>query len=114
MLWRVHNAAVLVVCEGPFDAFRITTFGHKFGVYGTCLFGLNVSDTQAGLLEDLSDWFNKIILLLDPEEAGLTQLRLLDQLNRVPISTSGLPKGVKDPGELSAEAASALIQSWLT
>ena len=118
MLWRVRNANVLVLCEGPFDALRISAFGHKFGVYGTCLFGLNVSDAQVQLLEDLVEsCFDTVVLLLDPD-ADMARLRIWDALSRQPqlkrlVCFGTLPVGVKDPGELSEDMANTLIQSWL-
>lgn len=116
MLWRAKNASVLVLCEGPFDALRISVFGHQLGVYGTCLFGLNVSDAQVGLLEDLTERFKKIVLLLDPD-ASMTRLRIWDRLSRQAsmqrlICFGTLPNGVKDPGELSEQSAVKLIQDW--
>jgi hypothetical protein len=113
LLWRVQNASVLVICEGPFDALKISALGYERGVYGTCLFGLNVSEPQAWLLEDLKARFDKIVLLIDPD-AELMQLRLLDQLSRLRVSVGRLPPGIKDPGDLSAGEASNLFQDWLS
>lgn len=98
LLWRANPARYLVVCEGPFDAFVVTVLGYKSGIWGTCLFGLNVSNSQADLLADLTRRFDRIVLLIDSE----AQLRALSLRNRLPASakTACLPAELKDPGEL--------------
>lgn len=65
LLWRVTNPRVLVIVEGPFDAFKISAFGHPYGVYGAALFGLNAYPSQVAELQALSERFDKQFLLLD-------------------------------------------------
>lgn len=112
LLWKCTNPHVLVLCEGPFDALRISALGREYGIYGTCLFGLNVSERQALLLDQLSQKFQRIILLLDPD-ADWAVLRIRDLLQPLRLVVGTLPTGVKDPGELSQAAAEPLLSKWL-
>lgn len=98
LLWRAPKMRMLIVAEGPFDAIRISALCHADGIYGTCLFGLNVSEAQANLLEQLSARFKRMVMLLD-NDAALVTLNLRDHLPRA-CRTAFLPDGVKDPGEL--------------
>jgi hypothetical protein len=102
MLRHAESPRALVVCEGPFDALRITAFGHRLGVYGTCLFGVGISPAQADLLLDLRAQFSQQYLLLDPD-AELSGLRLAEQVPGLRLAR--LPAGVADPGELSPVTA---------
>lgn len=100
ILWRCSNPKALIVCEGPFDALWVTTFGYRLGVYGTSLFGLHVTDKQALLLEELRDRFPRQVLLLD-RDAGLQAFRLA-HAGFSPLEVFRLPPGVKDPAVLSS------------
>jgi hypothetical protein len=111
-LMKAENARVLALCEGPFDAIRISTLGHRHGIYGTCLFGLNITDNQVALLETLLSRFQRLVLLLDPD-AALLRLRIRDYLGRLPVSFGVLPEGVEDPGALMPKQAAPLFQTWL-
>jgi DNA primase catalytic core, N-terminal domain len=99
MLWRTDNARCLVICEGPFDAMAISALGHEAGVWGTDIFGLELSAVQADLLAELAIKFDRMVVLLDPNEAWL---RLLDMRSRLPrnCKSQHLPAQLKDPGEL--------------
>lgn len=112
LLLRVPNPEVLVLCEGPFDAFRISALGRHHGVYGTCLFGLNISEAQVMLLERLMVRFRRLVLLLDPDASFLT-LQIKSQLTPLPVQFGRLPAGVEDPGALPYAAGQQLVQSWL-
>jgi DNA primase len=112
LLLRVPNPQTLVLCEGPFDAMRITTLGRQYGVYGTCLFGLNISEAQVTLLDRLMSRFNRLVLLLDPDARHLT-LRIKEHLTPLPVVAGVLPAGVEDPGALPVEQGRQLVQTWL-
>ena len=98
LLWRSSPTRCLVVCEGPFDAIVVSVLGHKVGVWGTCLFGVNVSPAQAELLAALANRFDKMCLVVDPD----ARLRTLGLRERLPIQCkiTSLLNGLKDPGEL--------------
>lgn len=103
-LGKASNPKVLVVCEGPFDAMWVTVLGHMLGVYGTCLFGLNLSSAQAAQLMGLRQVFPRQVLLLDSAArfqtfrlahggAGLEKLYLPAQY-KDPAATP--PQGIVD------------------
>lgn len=112
LLWEVTNPKILVICEGPFDAIRISCAGHQRGVYGTCLFGLNISAAQVEHLEQLTARFSRMRLLLD-DDAQLILLSVMERLAALPVQAARLPEGVKDPGALPAAAAEALVGNLL-
>jgi hypothetical protein len=108
LLWDCNNPEVLVLCEGPFDAMRVSLLGHGRGVYGTCLFGLHVSDMQFDLLEDLLRRFRKLVLLLD-KDAHFRGFNIWDRLSTLPkrsgqFQRGHLPEGRKDPAEIVSTA----------
>lgn len=100
-LWRAFRPRCLVVTEGPFDAMAITALGNGDGIWGTCLFGVQVSNAQSQLLDDLSRKFDRIRLLVDPD-ARMKVLGFRDRLPRkcriVDLGNRLFP--LKDPGEL--------------
>jgi hypothetical protein len=98
-LWRVESARCLVIVEGAFDAFAISVLGHQFGVWGTCVFGLELSTAQADLLSELAIKFERMVVLLDPSEAWLRLLHMRSMLPRN-CRVEHLPSVLKDPGEL--------------
>lgn len=99
ILWSCANPKVLVVCEGPFDAFWVTTFGRSLGVYATCLFGLTMSPEQAELLLGLQERFDRTVVLLD-NAASFQAFRIAQSgLN---LGVRSLPSNAKDPAELSS------------
>lgn len=114
LLWSCDRPRALVICEGPFDAFRITASGASRGVYGTCLFGLRLSDAQVFLLEELARRrFPQMWLLQDPD-AELLRFGVLQRLASVRCRAAKVPDGVKDPGDLSSDAAGVLVDQLLT
>lgn len=97
-LWRAAPARCLVICEGPFDAIAVSAIGHELGVWGTCLFGLELSDAQADILAELCEGFDRVRFLIDPD-AFLRVLSLRERLPRRCFPMK-LPEGFKDPGDL--------------
>jgi hypothetical protein len=98
LLDKAPRARCLVVVEGPFDAIAISAIGHSAGIWGSCIFGLELSEKQADIISDLSSRFDRLRLMLDPE-AALRVLRLRSSLPRrcKPIE---VPPGFEDPGAL--------------
>jgi hypothetical protein len=109
-LWRAPNPKVLVAVEGPMDAIWLTLWGHNFGVYATCLFGLNLSEDQMVLLSALQDRFEQSYLLLD-RAASLRSFKLAHSGLR--LKPKRLEDHVKDPAELPPDRAQALCLSLL-
>ena len=106
LLWKAEPAACLVICEGPFDAVAISTLGHRYGVWGACLFGVNVSEAQADLLDALERRFPRMRLLIDPD----ANLKVLNLRQRLPTRCKSTPlmSGLKDPGELVSAGAAGV------
>lgn len=103
-LHRAPNRKVLVICEGPFDATRITVNGHQLGVWATCLFGLSIQPAQIELLHQLAPLYERTYLMIDPD-ADIQRLRLLQALGALKTRVATIPKGVKDPGALTSGQA---------
>jgi 5S rRNA maturation endonuclease (ribonuclease M5) len=106
----LRKARRLVICEGPFDAIKVSWLGRRHGIVATCLFGLNMSEEQATLIEELiSDRnFEDVILLVDPEARiqGIQLGRkLVGQLEHFRV-----PEGVEDPGALNANTFKFLLE----
>lgn len=106
LLFNAHNPKCLVITEGPFDSLAVSALGHRDGVYGTCLFGVQVSEAQAVLLDELSQRFDRVRLLIDPD----ARLRVLGFRDRLPRSCkiTNLLEDLKDPGELPKFGAAGL------
>ena len=104
LLWRVAEPRALVLCEGPLDAVRLTTYGRAVGVYGACLFGLNISAEQLFEIEELSERFARVFLCIDSGEE-LRRVALLGELEPSGAGVLHLPAGVKDPGDLTPSQA---------
>jgi DNA primase len=111
MLWTASYPKALIICEGPFDAMRITVTGAASGVYGTCLFGLQISDAQVALLEQLATRF-KLYLLLD-HDAQMQAFGISQRLARLGCEVLLMPYDVKDPGALSSAQTSTFITEVL-
>lgn len=101
------GGSMLVICEGPLDAFRISVSGYDSGIYGTCLFGTNLSPDQAVLIKMLEERFDDVYLTLDPD----ARLRIAGMLIRTGLRIPSLPvpKGVEDPGAMTGNQA----KNWL-
>jgi hypothetical protein len=102
LLWSAPQPKVLVVCEGPFDAMWLTCFGHSFGVYATCLFGLSMSAPQSWYLSELKQRFPRVVVLLD---AAATFQAFKIAHSGLDLSLRRLPDSVKDPAKLPPQAA---------
>jgi hypothetical protein len=103
-LMHVEDARALVICEGPLDALRVSALGHAAGVFGTCLFGLNLSAAQLNLLAQLCSQYTHGYLLLDPD-ARLKSYALLERCAHMNVQLLHCPAGVEDPGALPQSAA---------
>ncbi len=100
VLWGASNPRVLVLVEGPFDALKVTAFGHTLGIYAASLFGLNVYPAQVAEVQELLSRFESCYLLID-EDAELQRLRLLQALGPVGCKALKMPVDMDDPGAMS-------------
>jgi hypothetical protein len=86
----------IAVCEGPFDAMRISFFGEEYGIIGTCVFSKSPLVEQIDLLSTVCNRFSRRCLLFDTD-AFDAKLSIPDSLGFEAIQ---LPPGYGDPGEL--------------
>ena len=92
---------ILFITEGPFDAMKITYECENEEIIATCLYGLQYSEMQLNYITELSDKFNRIIILFDRNEIQ-TANKLLESLSFLPnIFIANVPKNRKDPGEMN-------------
>lgn len=96
LLWGCESPKALIVCEGPFDAFKVSVIGRGIGVYGTCLFGLTFTEEQQALVADLATRFRVRRLIIDSAEA-LQGLRIASKApGLVPMKMPGKAKDLDD------------------
>jgi hypothetical protein len=107
LLWydmlRHTGAETIVMCEGPFDAAKITMLGQPHSVVGTCFFTMVPSRRQVGLLHELLPKFRRRILLLDQDTFPKSQRLLWSEFAHLDVERRALPTGIKDPGEIRNE-----------
>lgn len=97
---RIREARyrTIVLCEGPFDAWRINLLGDSIRVAGTCFFTSTLSREQLNLLHELLPRFERKILLLD-EGTFSKSARIRSDLVALDVEVCRL-QGFKDPGEI--------------
>lgn len=94
------NADTIVLCEGPFDAWRVNLLGKDLGVVATCFFTSMLSDQQLNLLHEVLPRYKNKILLLD-QNTFSKAARIKSDLVTLGVETKRLPISIKDPGEIS-------------
>lgn len=99
----------LVLCEGPFDALKVSVLGRSFGFAATCCFTAAPSDSQIELLHRLAPRYRRKVLLLDRGTLA-TSIKVSTGLSALQMQTILLPKGIKDPGELTAAQFAGLFR----
>lgn len=97
----------LFVCEGPFDALKLMVLG-RGRVVATCLFTNSPTMEQVDLLYELAPRFTNRRLLLDHNMFYMS-VKVASELSGLELLPIMLPKGVKDPGELTAETFAAML-----
>ena len=114
-LYNFDNVSgdTLFLTEGPFDALKLDFYGKKLGARATCLYGKNIKINQALLLDEMSENFNKIVVLLDNTEfdSMLSMERIISFIKK-PIIIGELPAGVSDPGDMSILKIKTLVQNY--
>jgi hypothetical protein len=107
LLWfddlKVTKADKLILCEGPFDALKLTVIGYEYGVVATCFFTSAPSGSQIELLYELAPRFKHRFLMLDRGTLP-TALRFTGQHPALGLRPLEPPPGVKDPGEMTERA----------
>lgn len=104
LLWydnlTTWDADTLILCEGPFDALKLNYLGERHGIAATCFFTIAPSEQQIDLLHTVAQKFKRRYLIQDAgaqAEAIRTNARLIS----LGIKIVQLPRGIKDPGELT-------------
>lgn len=101
------NKTRLFICEGPFDAIKLDTLGHRYNIRATCLFTLAPTQEQLALLADLAPYYEYHILL--DRAAYHNALGLQSKLSVFHPVVDILPAGYDDPGELDLDGVQKLI-----
>ena len=105
LLWfdRLVNCGLenIVLCEGPFDAWRVNLLGASIGVAATCFFTNTPSRQQIQLLHSLLPKFRQKFILLDEGTASKAE-RLRKDLFSLGVVVKNLPFGLKDPAEINS------------
>lgn len=98
---------VLFITEGQFDALKLDFYS---GYNATCLSTTSIRPEQVVLLNEISDNYEKIYIILD-KGAEVQSMNLLKELSFIRnISELKLPDGVKDdPGSMTKEQ----IRKWV-
>lgn len=89
---------MLVLTEGPFDAMRCGFLGESQNVRATCLFSKQATATQIDLLSGVVVQYDTVIALFDQDARFDPFLTFPDYLK---VERRYLPRGIKDPAELS-------------
>jgi hypothetical protein len=94
-----YGGRTLVITEGPFDAIRVSFFGHRYAINAVALYGKQATPEQLDLLADLIPRYKEVVTLLDADAASVFG-PLPELLN---IKQYGMPNGIKDPALLTRE-----------
>lgn len=105
LLWfdrLIQDSGTIYLCEGPFDALKVNILGRAHGIHATCFFTSSPTRKQIDLLHQLLPHFKNKYLLLD--QGTLAQaISITSDMAGLKIPIRQLPKGIKDPGELTQE-----------
>ena len=104
----VYNGGkVLYIVEGSMDSLKVDFYGKEVGVRATCIFSLDIREEQGYLLRELSEGFDRTILMLD-EGAYAQGMRLKRMLPGVIDKVRRVPFKSEDPGELTPDQVVSL------
>ena len=92
------DADTIVLCEGPFDAFKVNVLGKYLGVVSTAFFTSTMSKAQANLLHQILPKFKNRFLLLDQQGTFSKAQRIKADLSSLNVIVKQLPKNIEDPG----------------
>jgi DNA primase len=99
----VRPGDTLYILEGPFDVIKLDYYLRNTDNRAVGMFNMTPTEEQVSLFSDLNDGFKKFIVLLDNGEL-FSSTKLLSTLSFLGhIRLGSLPKGVKDPGDLTEE-----------
>lgn len=91
---------ILYITEGPFDAMKVDFYGKEYGIRSTCTYGLEISEPQIYLINEMKQFFNKVYLLYD-RSALAQSFKTKSKLIGIIDKYIELPDMVDDPGNLT-------------
>lgn len=94
---NADDCDTLILCEGPFDALKVSVLGRPYGIDATCFFTAAPTQGQIYMLYDLVPLYRKRYLMLDAGTLA-TALRTQLDMQALQCSVLTLPKSLKDPG----------------
>lgn len=100
LLENADDCDTLILCEGPFDALKVSILGRPHGIDATCWFTASPSRTQIDLFHELFAGYKKRFLMLDQGTLG-TALKTQIAMQELKCGVLTLPKSLKDPGLIS-------------
>lgn len=100
LLENAEGCDTLILCEGPFDALKVSVLGRKHGIDATCWFTATPSRAQIDLLYELFPNYKHRYLLLDRGTMA-TALKTQIDFQALKCRILTLPESLKDPGELT-------------
>jgi hypothetical protein len=93
-----EGGELLVLTEGPFDAKRVGLLGRNYGINATAFFGKEPTAAQIEVLYDVACRYDQVVALFD---RGAEFDAFLSIPDYIPLKRLDLPRGVKDPGDLT-------------
>lgn len=105
---QLEGGDTLILCEGPFDALKVSVLGYEYGIDATCFFTASPSVRQIDLLHDIADRYKRRYLLLDRGTLG-TAMRTSGLMSAIQMRILSLPGNVKDPGLLDRRGLLKLL-----
>lgn len=96
------DADTIYLVEGPFDALKVRVLGAREGIVATCLFTNHPTVEQKDRLHDILPRYKHRYVMLD-RDATPAALRIASELALLDLKVRILPRGVKDPGELTRD-----------
>ena len=106
-----QGGKLLVLTEGPFDALRVGILGESYGIRSTCLFGKEVSANLIDVLAPMLSRDDEVVALFDRDASFDAFLRFPEEMQ---IKSLNLPRGVKDPAELTERQFYELLVSGIS
>lgn len=100
LIENADDCDTLILCEGPFDALKVSVLGRRHGIDATCFFTAAPTQAQIYMLNDLVPTYRHRYLMLDAGTLA-TALRTQLDMQALDIHVLTLPKSLKDPGLLT-------------
>jgi len=97
------DADTICLCEGPFDALKVSVLGRSLGIVATCFFTAAPTARQVSLLHEVLPRYKHRFLLLDRGTLAKS-LRIAGDLSVLNVIPTEMPAGVKDPGDFHSKA----------